>query len=327
YYVVGTPDRAASQQRTDELMKDIEQLRERMSDPAQAEELRKLIDNLQSQIKQLQGQLNQAAYENEQLKKKNDELAKKNDAQDEELKHHKPFAVLAWADDPALEVDLDLEDDMIPQGGDARLSKPFDPSQPYHTSPWTPDISGIALPNRGFTVWVSAYRVPKANIKVFVKPGGQSKLQKPSRFSTIAVGRFTDKRVMPMTEITLTPERPWDLLGTLIVGEEYEMIFKVATQEERDEEWRLRKLQPLPTPTPAEATATPMTREEMEDLRKRADRIRKQFEEQQKQRGSSPFEASPAPRESVPNESPNAGMHHTRARAPAEITPQPSATP
>src|SRR3979411_1728176 len=75
YYVAGKLDRAQSQKRTEELMKDVEKLRERMSDPEQAEELRKLIDELQGQIKQLEGQLNQYAYENDQLKEDNNRLA------------------------------------------------------------------------------------------------------------------------------------------------------------------------------------------------------------------------------------------------------------
>src|SRR5256885_893143 len=53
YYIVGTPDRARSQQRTEELLKDLDKLRERMSDPAQAEELRRLIEEMTAQIKQI----------------------------------------------------------------------------------------------------------------------------------------------------------------------------------------------------------------------------------------------------------------------------------
>lgn len=80
YYVVGRVDRAESQKRTEELMKNVENLRERMNDPAQAEELRKLIDELEAQIKQLQGELNQTAYENEQLKQQNAQLAAANNS-------------------------------------------------------------------------------------------------------------------------------------------------------------------------------------------------------------------------------------------------------
>ncbi|MFL6568841.1 MAG: hypothetical protein ACJ8LI_06695 [Chthoniobacterales bacterium] len=78
YYVAGKEDRVKSQQRTEELMKDVEQLRQRMTDPAQAEELRKLIDELEAQIKRLQGELNQYTYENEQLKQENTRLADEN---------------------------------------------------------------------------------------------------------------------------------------------------------------------------------------------------------------------------------------------------------
>jgi hypothetical protein len=74
YYVVGKVDREKSRQRTEELLKDIDKLRERMSDPAQAEDLRKLVEELEAQIKQLQGELNQVTYENEELKKENARL-------------------------------------------------------------------------------------------------------------------------------------------------------------------------------------------------------------------------------------------------------------
>src|SRR2546423_11735374 len=59
YYIVGTPDRARSQQRTEELLKDLDKLRERMSDPAQAEELRRLIEEMTGEIKPLAGPANQ----------------------------------------------------------------------------------------------------------------------------------------------------------------------------------------------------------------------------------------------------------------------------
>src|SRR5256885_10321776 len=61
YYVIGSPDRARSQQRTQELLKDIEKLRERMSDPAQAEELRRIIDERTAGIQQLPAQGNHNA--------------------------------------------------------------------------------------------------------------------------------------------------------------------------------------------------------------------------------------------------------------------------
>lgn len=212
---------------------------------------------------------------------------------------------------------------MKPKGSNERLSKPFDPAQPYHRSPWSPDISGVALPNRGFTVWLSAYRVPDAKIKIFVKPGGQTKLEKPSTFSAIAVGKFKDKRVLPMTEVTLTPQRPWDLLGTMVVDNDYNLIFAAATQEERDEEWRVRKLQPLPLATPTAIPSATMTREQREDLIKRSEAIRKHVEEEKKQHGTMPLDTSPAPSASTPNDSPN-DSHHGHGRAPS---PQPSATP
>src|SRR2546423_11732309 len=99
YYIVGTPDRVRSQQRTQELLKDLDKLRERMSDPEQAEELRRLIDEMTAQIKQLEGQVNQYAYEKEQLSKQNDELTATDKKQRKQIAQRKPTAVLVSAND------------------------------------------------------------------------------------------------------------------------------------------------------------------------------------------------------------------------------------
>src|SRR5947199_5795037 len=108
YYIVGTPDRARSQQRTEELLKDLDKLRERMSDPAQAEELRRLIEEMTAQIKQLEGQVNQYAYEKEQLTKENEQYAATDKKQRRLIAQRKPTAVLVSANDLDQQMDLYL---------------------------------------------------------------------------------------------------------------------------------------------------------------------------------------------------------------------------
>ncbi|MGZ4985404.1 MAG: hypothetical protein ACXV8A_04885, partial [Chthoniobacterales bacterium] len=78
YYVVGSIDRAEREKRTEELFKDLDKLRQSMSDPAQAEDLRKLVEELEAQIKQLQGELNQAEHEIDQLRDENTRLTSEN---------------------------------------------------------------------------------------------------------------------------------------------------------------------------------------------------------------------------------------------------------
>ncbi|MGZ5004855.1 MAG: hypothetical protein ACXWG7_04820 [Chthoniobacterales bacterium] len=80
YYVVGSIDRAEREKRTEELFKDLDKLRQSMSDPAQAEDLRKLVEELEAQIKQLQGELNQAEHEIDQLRDENTRLTSENNS-------------------------------------------------------------------------------------------------------------------------------------------------------------------------------------------------------------------------------------------------------
>lgn len=206
YYVTGKVDQARSQKRTEELLKDVEQLREKMSDPAQAEELRKLIDELEAQIKQLQGQLNQYAYENEQLKQEgarltsenenlrkqlalweqeksqliaektklqqeNDRLTKENEINKKSLEMSHPFIVMAGAGDPTQNLALFVEDEKLFGGKEKKaFSNPqFDPRALVQNSLWKGDITNFSAQDRGVTLWVSSTTVPDSTYKIFVK--------------------------------------------------------------------------------------------------------------------------------------------------------------
>jgi hypothetical protein len=306
YYVVGSPDRAQTQKATEDLLKDVEKLRERMSDPAQAEELRKLIDNLEAQIKQLQGQVNQYAYDKEQLQKQNDDLNAKNESQDKLLKQRKPFAIIASADDESQDVDVYLEDDLAGEKTGKSVNPPFDPAKKWHTSNWSNDITGLSLPDRGFATWVASNTVPGAHYRVFVKFGNDPKKWKTTVFSGIAMGDFEQATVLPLGDVTLSPQRFWELLGTFTADENYKLTFARATQEERDQEWRAKKMQPPPVPTPPpepgsaqSATAAAIPRPsidfaDMERKRKELQERRRMEEERRAREGQQPSPTAPA---------------------------------
>src|SRR6476619_398146 len=135
FYVSATADRVRNQQRTEKFLKDIEKLREQMSDPAQAEELRRMVDELNAQIKQLEGEVNhytreneRLSQENEQLKKENDQYAATDKKQRTQIAQSKPTAVLVTATDLDQEVDMYLEDDLVVEGKDKSANPPFDPA-------------------------------------------------------------------------------------------------------------------------------------------------------------------------------------------------------
>src|SRR5256714_10528468 len=243
YYVVGSPDRARSQQRTQEMLKDIEKLRERMSDPAQAEELRRIIDELTAQIQQLEGQVNQYAYEKEQLSKENDGLRKQNDEyaatdkkQRTQIAQRKPMAVLVTATDLDQEVDLYLEDDLVEEGKDKSANPPFDPAKKWHQSNWANDITDITEPDRGYRVWVTSQTVAGGHYRLFVNEGGEPQHRRTTGFAVLLFGDFPKARFAAVGGIVLGPERPWDLGGTISVDDNWKISFKEASQAQRGAE-------------------------------------------------------------------------------------------
>src|SRR5947207_4159994 len=324
YYIVGTPDRARSQQRTQELLKDLDKLRERMSDPAQAEELRRMIDELTAQIKQLEGQVNQYAYEKEQLSNENDGLKKQNDElikQTDQLKkendqyaatdkkqrrliaQRKPTAVLVTATDQDQQVDMYLEDDLVQEGSDKSANPPFDPAKPWHDSNWVNDITEITEPDRGYRVWITSQTVAGGHYRLFVKEASEPNLRRTTGFGVLLFGDFPKARFAQVAAIVLGPQRPWDFVGTISVDDNWKISFKEASQAERDAEWRKRNLTPPPVPTeppvkPAPAatpTATPIDRAANEAERQRGLEIRKKREEEQRRREQQQSRPSAAP--------------------------------
>ena len=292
YYIVGTPDRARSQQRTEELLKDLDKLRERMSDPAQAEELRRLIDEMTAQIKQLEGQVNQYAYEKEQLTKENEQYAATDKKQRRLIAQRKPTAVLVSANDLDQQIDLYLEDDLVDTTTGKPINPPFDPAKQWHNSNWIDDITQITEPDRGFCAWVSSQTIAGSNYRVFVKEANELASRRTTGFSIFVFGDFPQARLALGAVIVLGPQRPWDFVGTISVDDKWKISFKEATQAERDAEWRKRNLTPPPVPTEppvkptpaARPTATPIDHAANEAERQRGLDLRKKREEEQRRR-------------------------------------------
>src|SRR5205807_6399897 len=63
-----------NQEKTQELLRDIEKLKDKLGDPTAAADLEELLRRLQAQIQALEGQVNQLTAENQRLTDKNNEL-------------------------------------------------------------------------------------------------------------------------------------------------------------------------------------------------------------------------------------------------------------
>jgi hypothetical protein len=240
---------AALAQKTKELMDELEKLRQQQgaaAAPAQQDFLQRMED----QINQLQGRVNQLTHDNE-------ELTKENGTQTAKAKQRKPFLVMAVALDLTQDLDMFLQDDLVAEGGTASLNAIFDPNKKFNNSNWRDDITNVALPDRGFSIWVGSDTVPRGHYKVFVKLANDGARRKPTNVLTFGLGSFAKGRTVSLATTTLSPARFWACLGTLTVDNDYNLSFSEADQTQRDEEWRkLMRSNPPPQPTPLPEGAT-----------------------------------------------------------------------
>jgi regulator of replication initiation timing len=305
------------QQATDDLFKDIDRLQSDLSDPHKVEELKKKLQELEAQVKQLQGQVNSYAAENEELKKKNDDLQAANDKKEKTLKQKKPFLVVATANLFSQDIDLYLQDDMISESSGKGVNGPLDPTKPHNFSNWSSDTMAYA-PGHGLTAWVTTDAPADTHYKVFVKLANDADKRMPTEIRTSAFGDFGKSNNFTLPAVTLTPERYWSLLGTIVVDAENKLGFKEATPGEREAEWKeLMKNLPAPTPVPSpslSATAAPMTDEERRALR---EKFLREYEERHRQ--------SPAPGASISAED-QRRLEIERLRKEREGQPTPNAS-
>src|SRR5437868_10139202 len=74
-------DLRQEQANTEDLLKKLDELKEKAKGSAFAQQLSDMVDNLQGQIKQLQGEVNQYAAQTQQLQQENKDLKAQNQKQ------------------------------------------------------------------------------------------------------------------------------------------------------------------------------------------------------------------------------------------------------
>ena len=231
-------------EKTDQLLRDIEKLKDQLNNPGAAEDLESLLRQLQAQIQSLQGQVNQLTAENEHLKEKND-------LQERMLAQKKPLLTVVTSSPEDQAVDAYLQDDINAAGGGPSANPPFDPSVRRHYSRWKDDQMAY-LEHRGVTMWVSGDTPATKHFKVYVQLANEPNGRAVSTVNTSFFGNIGEKGVFSAPSVTLTPERFWTLVGTLSVGAGNNLTFQEATGAERDAEWKaIAKTAPPPIVTPA----------------------------------------------------------------------------
>jgi len=232
-----------SQREMDDLMKQLDQMKNQATDPQAAQQMQQAMAQLQQRVQEMEGQLNDAMQQNQQLTQQNDQLNKDNQT----LKIRQPFTVTVSSSVLEENVDLYLQDDVQSK----TTCPPFDPTNAHNSTFWPGDhhIYGAA-----FATWIVRDSPEGVHYKLYARLTNDIGQRQACTVSTLVVSDGPDVAV---PTVNLTPERPWELAGTLTVGKNNALSYKEATQAERDAEWqKLPKETPPPKTTPT-ATPTP----------------------------------------------------------------------
>jgi len=245
------------QANTDDLLKQLEKLKEAAKDSEFAKQMQDLVEKLQQQVKQLQGEVNQYATQNEQLTNDNTNLKNENQRQKDQLDTRTPFLVTVAAD-PAVQMDLYVDDSTTnaTAEGSTKHNPPFNPQQARHNTFWPGDVTTTSF--NGVVVWMVRDTPTNAIYKIYVKPVAGA----ANQVATSVSGRIEGPNnawAVDLPKASLTPSRFWTLMGTLLKDPQNKMVFKEATQQERDAEWtKISKSSPPPATTATPAASSPI---------------------------------------------------------------------
>lgn len=310
---------------TNELLKQLERLRDAAKGSALAQEMSDLIQKLQDEIKQLQGQLNQYAAQNQQLKAENDSLTKKNEDQARTISQRRPFLTVLTTT-PAQEIDLYVQDDVV-AGADKRSNPPFNPTQTAHHRQYWPGDVCFWIANQGAATWMVRDSPPNVHYKIYARLIGEPAARRPTSVSATLLDDAGGNT--PLADVDLSPQRFWALIGTLTGQAEGKVTFQVATQAERDAEWTklLKGATPPPAatipPAPPPQTSVPAANS-AEDRKALLEKLRQQQQRQQTPSASAAATAQPRASSGMSQEDRKALLEKLRKR---QQQSQPGASP
>ena len=268
------PNLRKEQADTDELLRQLEQLKANTADPELLKKLQDLVEKLKQQILQMQGELNRYATENQQLQAEKQQLQNDKQKLQAALDIRDPFIVFVSANLPQM-IGLYLDDDVVQDG--KKQTPPFDPEQQMQLPSWRGDIT---IPSdKGTTFWMVRDANPNTKYKLYAKPLAGRAIRIPVILRGHIEGAGGSQADLP--EVTLTPVRFWALIGTMTKGADGKITFAEATPEERDAEWTKITGKPPPTATaaPSGGGTGRMSPEELKKIEEERERNRRAREE------------------------------------------------
>jgi regulator of replication initiation timing len=269
-----------AQAETQRLLRDLEAMKLRMSDPKAVAEMEDLIRRLEAQIKALQGHVNILSSEKEQLTgqvnqltalvkrlgTQNEQLDQENQAlkkQIAQMHELTPVLVQVYTDgNQAVDLYAYIVNANTRNAGET--NPPFDPSKQWNGTYWQGD-SRLVAPQHGVTAWMMRDLPPGTVVKLYAKVNAIDIFGAPAHIAgTIAGSGSTEMKLddgsvvrtaynpIKLPTVELTPSRPWILFGTLTSHTLGKIDFTAATETERDAEWKtLSKSTPRAPATPA----------------------------------------------------------------------------
>ena len=268
-------DLRKSQEETQKLMHDLEQMKTQMRDQKSVEEMEDLMRRLEAQVKMLQGQLNILTAEKEELQKKADQLTaeKAQLAQEKEalraeneqvkeankklqalLQAKKPFTVIAKAGDSSQGIDMVLFKTSIVEKGPAPVFNSWVNGHydDLHT------LRNALLYGTGLGFFVSGDSPPGSEAKIFVRLTNRLETRRTTTVDGGIVGDEMESAPVRLPRVTLYPDRSWALLGTMSINQNSQPHFQEATEAERETAWQTltgSTAPPTPTPPPTPSDA------------------------------------------------------------------------
>ena len=260
YYKPANTDLRQQEVNTDDLLRQLDQLKEQAKDSALARQMNDLVNKLQDQVKQMQGELNRYANENQRLEGENKNLTQTNEKQGQTLAMRHPFLTLVGTI-PIQDVDVYLLSDNTTEDN-TRTNPPFNLTTPHNETFWSGDLNQWWA-QHGITVWVTRDAPAGVHYKIYVKLAGEPANRQPCQLTGSLTGAGWNV-VLPT--VPLTPARFWMLLGTATVDDQGKASFVAATEKERDAEWvKLSKGTPPPAAEPsstAQSNLPPFSKQE-----------------------------------------------------------------
>lgn len=189
--------------------------------------MRSQLASVQRKASHLSNDLQAARQHADQLRRHNDQLTGENTDLNQRLRFRQPFLVVAnWQSANVVDVNVTLEASIRNDKGQILYSDPRSAQQRAFEGDFRLNGTGTA----GTDIWVARDTQPDAVFKVYVSLHKEDQPLSPTAVTVVARG--TDL-FHPFTPVELTPQKTWELVGTVKIDASGKASAQTASEQER----------------------------------------------------------------------------------------------